>query len=98
MNYGLSQMAKGNYPVAQEYFEKALVLTPYYSTLHVNLAILKGAMNQPVEAERYFKNALQYGPNEPESYFFYARWLKSQRRTAEAISLLQQALHLSSCT
>jgi Tfp pilus assembly protein PilF len=57
MNYGLSQMAKGNYPEAQEYFDKALVLTPYYSTLHINLAVLKGAMNLPEEADRYFKNA-----------------------------------------
>ena len=95
MNYGLSQMAKGNYPVAQEYFEKALVLTPYYSTLHVNLGILKGAMNQPFEAEGYFKNALEYGPNDPDSYFFYARWLKSRNRTAEAVALLQRAVQLS---
>lgn len=95
MNYGLSQMEKGNYPAAQEYFEKALVLTPYYSTLHVNLAILNGAMNQPVEAERYFKNALQYGPNDPGSYFFYARWLKSRNRNAEAVALLQRALQLA---
>jgi tetratricopeptide (TPR) repeat protein len=95
MNYGLTQMAKGNYPVAQEYFAKALALTPYYSVLHVNLAVLKGAMNQSVEAERYFKNALQYEPANPEPYFFYARWLKSLDRTAEAISLLQRALQLS---
>jgi protein O-mannosyl-transferase len=95
MNYGLTQMAKGNYPEAEEYFEKALVLTPYYSTLHVNVAILKGAMNQPVEAEKYFKNALQYGPNDPESYFFYARWLKSRNRNAEAVVLLQRALQLA---
>ena len=95
MNYGLSQMAKGNYPEAQEYFDKALALTPYYSTLHINLAVLKGAMNQPEEAERYFKNALQYGPDDPESYFFYARWLNSQNRGTEAVALLQRALQLA---
>jgi protein O-mannosyl-transferase len=95
MNYGLTQMEKGNYQKAQEYFEKALILTPYYSTLHVNLGILKGAMNKPVEAERYFKNGIQYGPNDPDPYFFYARWLERQNRTAEAVPLLEKARQLS---
>ncbi|NLA25378.1 MAG: tetratricopeptide repeat protein, partial [Bacteroidales bacterium] len=33
MNYGLSQMKKGNYEIAHEYFTKALQLSPYYSYL-----------------------------------------------------------------
>jgi tetratricopeptide (TPR) repeat protein len=96
MNYGLTQMEKGNYQKAHEYFERALTLTPYYSHLHVNMGILKGAMNKPVEAERYFKNALRYNPNNPESYFYYARWLASQNRNEEAVPLLQKALQISS--
>ena len=95
MNYGLTQMGKGNYQTALEYFGKALTLTPYYSCLHINMGILKGAMNRPVEAEKYFKNALLYGPHDPESYFFYARWLKNQNRQNEAVPLLQRALELS---
>ncbi len=95
MNYGLSQMEKGKYKRAEEYFQKGLVLLPYYAKLHINLGILKGAMNQPAEAERYFRNALQYEPNDPESYFFYARWLITQNRTAEAVALLQKTLQLS---
>jgi tetratricopeptide (TPR) repeat protein len=95
MNYGLTQMGKGNYSVAKEYFERALALNPYYSVLHVNLGVLKGAMNQPVEAEKYFRNALQYGPNDPSSYFFYARWLRNQGRADEAIPLLKKAIQLS---
>ncbi len=95
MNYGLTQMEKGHYQTALEYFEKALTLTPYYSCLHINMGILKGAMNQPEEAEKYFKKALLYGPQDPEAYFFYARWLKKQNRQNEAISLLQHTLQLS---
>jgi protein O-mannosyl-transferase len=95
MNYGLTQMEKGNYPVALEYFEKALALTPYYSYLHVNLGILKGAMNEPLEAETYFKNAMLYGPNNPEAYYFYAQWLVKGNRQDEAIPLLLHALELS---
>jgi protein O-mannosyl-transferase len=95
MNYGLAQMKKGNYPAALEYFEKALALTPYYSYLHINLGILKGAMNEPLEAEKYFKNALLYGPNNPEAYYFYALWLKNGNRQDEAVPLLLHALQLS---
>jgi protein O-mannosyl-transferase len=95
MNYGLTQMEKGNYPVALEYFEKALALTPYYSYLHVNLGILKGAMNEPLEAEKYFKNAMIYGPNNPETYYFYAQWLVKGNRQDEAVPLLLHALELS---
>jgi tetratricopeptide (TPR) repeat protein len=88
-------MEKGHYQTALEYFEKALTLTPYYSCLHINMGILKGAMNQPEEAEKYFKKALLYGPQDPEAYFFYARWLKKQNRQNEAVPLLQRALELS---
>ena len=95
MNYGLTQMTKGNYSKALEYFEKALLLAPYYSYLHINLGILKGAMNQPIEAEKYFRNAIQYDPINPEGYFYYAKWLKSQNRSSEALPLLQKVLQMS---
>lgn len=95
MNYGLAHMKKGNYPAALEYFEKALALTPYYSYLHINLGVLKGAMNEPFEADKYFKNALLYGPNNPEAYYFYALWLKNGGRQDEAVPLLLHALQLS---
>ena len=48
-------------------------------------------MNQPVEAEKYFQNGLQYGPHNPAPYFFYARWLKGQGRIDEALKLLKKA-------
>jgi len=95
MNYGITQMGKGKYQTALEYFEKALALTPHYSYLHINMGILMGAMNKPAEAEKYFKNALRYSPQEPEPYFYYARWLKNQNRQSEAIPLLQRAVQLS---
>ena len=95
MNYGITQMGKGKYQTALEYFEKALALTPHYSYLHINMGVLMGAMNKPAEAEKYFKKALLYGPQNPEPYFFYARWLNYQNRQSEAVPLLQHALLLS---
>ncbi|MEI6816583.1 MAG: tetratricopeptide repeat protein [Bacteroidota bacterium] len=95
MNYGLSQMSQAKYEVALDYFNRALVLNPYYAYLHTNLGVIKGALGQYEEAETYFKNSLLYGPKYPECYYYYAVFLNGRNRTAEAIQLLQTALTLS---
>ena len=95
MNYGLTQMGQGKYENASLYFNKALVLLPEYAYLHINIGILKGAMNQPKEAETYFKNALRLNPQLPDGYYFYASWLAGHKREQEAIPLLQRALQIS---
>ena len=95
MNYGVIQMNSGNYRVADEYFERALVYTPNYAYLHVNLGVLKAALGQPAEAERHFREAQRDDPNNPVSYTFYARWLKSIGRTEEARLFAERAVALS---
>jgi tetratricopeptide (TPR) repeat protein len=95
MNYGNTQMAKARYTVAEDYFMRALKMWPYYSYLHTNLGVLKGALSQPAEAEQYFKNGIAYGKTNPEAYYFYARWLHKQNRKAEATDMLKQALQVS---
>ena len=95
MNYGLTQMEKGDFENASMYFEKALVLNPTYSYLHINIAILKAAMNQPEAAESFFKSALKLDPNNPEGFYYYAKWLSSRKRVEEATTLLQQAIGIS---
>jgi len=95
MNYGLTQMAKGNYTVASEYFEKALVYTPYYSRLHINLGVLKNAMGKPVEAEEYFRKALQYDPNYNEGYYYYAKFLMQYNRLSEARAMAEKGLQIN---
>lgn len=95
MNYGLTQMQKGNYDVALEYYEMALELLPRYSYLHVNLAILKNAMGEPKRAEVHFKRALRFGPENPEVHYYYAQWLDRQGRADEALRLLESGLALS---
>ncbi|MBA4198037.1 MAG: hypothetical protein C0459_10835 [Chitinophaga sp.] len=96
MNYGLTQMEKGNYTVANEYFEKALVYTPYYHSLFINLGILKNAMGNPAEADSYFKKAILYGPNYVESYTFYSRFLSQNNRFDESVSMSEKALSIDS--
>lgn len=95
MNYGLTQMAKGDYQNAERYFNKALKYLPYYSTLYINKGVLAGAMNKPMEAETNFKKAITYSPDDFNSYAFYARYLQQRGRMAEACPLAEKALQLN---
>jgi protein O-mannosyl-transferase len=95
MNYGNALMAKGLYDDALKCYLKAKEIWPYYSYVYINLAILKGEMGIVKEAEENFKLALQYGPYNPEAYYYYARWLNKNGRTAEATALAQKGLEVS---
>lgn len=96
MNYGVSKMEKGEYAIANDCFERALKLLPTYSYLYVNLAISKGASGEKEEAEMNFKKALSLDSGNPESFYFYANWLKSQKRYQEALDLVKNGLKVSS--
>jgi len=92
MNYGLTQMAKGNYDGANTYFQKALFYNPYYDALYINIAILKGATNQNQEAEDNFKKAIQYNSRSShQPYYYYARFLKKIHRYTDAENMAIQA-------
>lgn len=95
MNYGLTQMAKGEYERALEYFERARTYNPNYSTLEINLGILHGARGDAVAAESHFKRAIVLAPRYHQAYYFYARWLTGQQRAPEAIEHLRTAIDLS---
>jgi tetratricopeptide (TPR) repeat protein len=95
MNYGLIQMERGKWKIAEDYFERALQYAPYYSVLHINIGILKGAMGKPEDAEHHFHLAQQYDFRDPMSYFYYARWLYSTHRGGDALAMVRRALELS---
>jgi tetratricopeptide (TPR) repeat protein len=95
MNYGLTQMEKGDYPTALDYFQQALVYTPDYPVLEVNLGIVNGALNNEPEAERHFLRATSLAPNDDQMHFYYGRWLLQTGRAAQAIQQLQFATQLN---
>ena len=92
MNYGLTQMSKGEYVTALNYFERAKIYTPAYPLLEVNLGIVNGALGRDGEAETHFRRALALDPNEAQSYYYYGSWLKSKGRTEESIANLEASL------
>ena len=95
MNYGLSKMAKGEYPEAEKYFNMALTMWPDYSFLNINMGVLKSATGDKESAEKYFKHALDVGKNFPDTWYFYGKYLSDQLRYSEAIPLLTKAIELS---
>lgn len=95
MNYGLTQMAKGAYPVALAYFQRALQYTPNYATLEINLGIVESAMRHDTEAAWHFRRALQLAPLSDDSYFFYGRWLYQTGDLHGAIRELETAVRLN---
>jgi protein O-mannosyl-transferase len=92
MNYGLTQMEKGETKKALDYFIRAAAFTPNYPILEVNTGIAYGVLNQNTEAESHFRRAVALAPEDAQTHFFYGRWLSGQGRTQEAIAELKSAI------
>jgi tetratricopeptide (TPR) repeat protein len=95
MNYGLTQMAKGAYPVALDYFQRALIYTPNYPVLEINLGIVHAAMLQTAEAETHFQRAIALAPADDQGYFYYGRWLYQAGKVGAAVQQLETAVRLN---
>jgi tetratricopeptide (TPR) repeat protein len=94
MNYGLTQMAKGNYAVAKAYFERALTSNPNYSTLQINLGVVDGALGMRQSADDHFRAAIRLN-DDAVGHQFYARWLAENGRAPEAVAHAARALALA---
>jgi tetratricopeptide (TPR) repeat protein len=95
MNYGLTQLSKGNTIAANQYFEQAALLMPNYSTLEINRGVALGALHRDAEAEQHFRRAMALASADSQSYFFYGRWLQGAGRISEAISVLTRSAALN---
>lgn len=95
MNYGLTQMEKGDYDRAIIYFEKAKPFVPNYNSLYINLAIAKGAIGKHQEAMNNFEKAISLKPNYFGGYAFYARYLSRNRKYNEAKIMAEKSLAIN---
>jgi len=96
MNYGETQMAKGNYPVALNYFNKAYELIPNYYILHINFGVLYGAQKNHIRATQYFKSAINLNTSSPAPEYYFGKYLYEQKKYSEAEVYLKKALVKSS--
>ncbi|MDT7812953.1 MAG: protein O-mannosyl-transferase [Acidobacteriaceae bacterium] len=100
MNYGLTQMSKGAYATALDYFSRALVFTPNYPSLEINLGIVNGELAdqgdtpRSAEAERHFVRAIALSPADDTTHAYYGLWLEQHGRSAESVAQLRTAIAL----
>jgi tetratricopeptide (TPR) repeat protein len=92
MIYGLTQMNVGRYPVALDLFERALVLTPTYATLEVNLGVVSAAMGNDDKAKGHFLRAIELAPADDTPLAFYGQYLIQKGRFAEAVDVLRRSV------
>jgi len=92
MNYGLTQMNKGDYATALDYYNRALAYTPNYSTLEINIGIASGQLGDDRDAEAHFARAISLAPADAQTHFYYGRWLSAKGRIGEAMEQLRMAV------
>jgi tetratricopeptide (TPR) repeat protein len=101
MIYGLTQMNKGAYPLALDYFNRALRYTPNYPTLEINLGVVNGAIadqgdpSRVGEAEAHFQRAVSLAEEDDAPHAFYGRWLIAHGRLAAGIAEEKTAVELN---
>ena len=95
MIYGVALMKGGNFPEALDDFQKALVYTPQYPTLEINLGVVNGAMGREQQAEQHFLRAIALAPTNDTTHTYYGRWLMECGRTGDALTQLRLAIELN---
>ncbi len=95
MNYGITQMEKGNYAEAENCFNTTKALAPGYSYVYINLGIVKQHTNRYNDAEADFKQALLLNAYVPEAYAYYGKYLLHINRVSEAVTIIDKGLDIS---
>jgi protein O-mannosyl-transferase len=95
MNYGLTQMERGDFRKALDYFNRAAVFNPAYAFLEINRGIANGGLNQDAAAEEHFRRAIALAPNSAECHYFYGRWLRQKGRVPSATAEIERAIEIN---
>jgi tetratricopeptide (TPR) repeat protein len=95
MNYGITFLARGDYVTAISYFKRTQALMPNYYSAELNLGIAYGGLGRDEECVQQFDRAIALAPNLAEPYFYYARWLRSKGRLADAQHQLETGVRVN---
>lgn len=93
-NLGRAYGAQGRDVEAIGEFEKAIKLLPNYALAHMNMAVSYSRIDMPFEAEFYYKEAIRFYPEMPETYYNYGFFLYTKQRYEEAYQILMKYIEL----
>jgi len=85
-------MRRGDLKVAQEKLEKAIEFDRNYVPAYTTLAVLMTMINQPVEAENLYLDALDLDSNDPNLQNNYGTFLCGIKKYDEAIEQFENSL------
>jgi len=85
-------MHRGDLKIAQEKLEKAIVFDSQYVPAYTTLAVLMTILNQPVEAENLYLDALDIDSNDPNLQNNYGTFLCGIKKYGEAIEQFESSL------
>jgi len=85
-------MRRGDLQIAQEKLKKAIEFDRYYVPAYTTLAVLMTILNQPVEAENLYLDALDIDPRDPNLQNNYGTFLCGIKKYDEAIEQFESSL------
>ena len=91
MNYGITFMPR-DYTSALIYLIRAEALMPTYYAIEFNLGRAYAGLHRDTDAEAHFQHAIELSPRSAEPYVYYAEWLASRSRLADAQTQLESVL------
>jgi len=98
VNLALYYQARNQLALAEQSYERALLLDPYFEAAYVNLADLyRGSLRDP-DGERLLKDGLQRLPKAASLHFSLGLLQVRQKRLAQALEPLADALEFSPTT
>jgi tetratricopeptide (TPR) repeat protein len=91
---GLVALSLGQYPLALEWFDRALALFPFYPDALANRGVALQQLGRAADALAAYDDAIRLGCTKPEIFYNRGNILRESGRLGEAIASYDRALRL----
>jgi tetratricopeptide (TPR) repeat protein len=88
---GRTYLEQHAYPQAEAELQKDVAIEPDFAYTYEDLGVLYAQIDQPVKAERYYRQAIEHNNTLVNSYFGLARLYREAGRYQEALDMLDHA-------
>jgi tetratricopeptide (TPR) repeat protein len=92
---GRTYLERHAYPEAKAELERDIAIEPEFAYSYEDLGILSGLLQQPDQAERYFRQAVERNGTLVNSYFGLAKLYRDSGRYRDALEMIDHAVTLA---